>query len=232
MGGAERLDACVDSSMMVPDALRRLSKIISPHTVLCPTRDHNNDFATTLHAELRSNERLRKTLEPSGIVTIKKEHQPEVSRENCRTAMVPLEGNPATAAGRHVTSACDTSIELRKHELKAFFQQHRNSLIIDVREPHEFAFAQDWSPLGFDAPPENVPLTRLTGQLPRLLTLALEQDREIIFICRSGKRSGKAAEIVKRLGVDKVHHITGGIALNVSQACAFQDAAVDTGFVI
>ena len=46
------------------------------------------------------------------------------------------------------------SIEIGREELKHFFQEHQDSLIIDVREPHEFAFAQDWKELGFHAPPQ------------------------------------------------------------------------------
>ncbi len=230
MGDPGPIESDSDSSERLQNALRRLSTIILPHTVLCPTQDHNNDFATTLYAEQRCDEPLRRLLDPVKLL-------PNVQSERCRTQFDThqSEMNQIKATSvmvRDVLPTGDTSIELRKHELKAFFEQHRNSLIIDVREPHEFAFAQDWSTLGFDAPPENVPLTRLTGQLPRLLNLALEQDREVIFICRSGKRSGKAAEIVRRLGVSKVHHITGGIALNVSQTCATQDSLADTGFVI
>ena len=240
MGDTGSIESDSDSSGRFQHALRRLSTIILPHTVLCPTQDRNNDFATTLHAETCCNAGMRRLLQPVQLSTSKLDppptEQPQTdpprpgSSNGCPPELTQVKATSTLFQSKPPTS--DTSIELCKHELKAFFEQHRNSLIIDVREPHEFAFAQDWSTLGFDAPPENVPLTRLTGQLPRLLNLALEQDREVIFICRSGKRSGKAAEIVRRLGVSNVHHITGGIALNVSQTCATQDSLADTGFVI
>jgi rhodanese-related sulfurtransferase len=122
------------------------------------------------------------------------------------------------------------SIEIRKDELKQFFEDHRNSVIIDVREPHEFSFAQDWSELGLDSPPENIPLTRLSGYLPSLIRSHRETAQDVIFLCRSGKRSGKAAEVARRVGIP-ARHIAGGIALNVQSRCS-SERFVEPGYVI
>jgi cysteine desulfurase len=124
-----------------------------------------------------------------------------------------------------------SSIEISADQLKEFFGDHRDSLIIDVREPHEFAFAQDWSDLGFASPPENVPLTRLSGFLPSLLG-SRRSRRDVIFLCRSGKRSGKAAEVARRIGIDTARHISGGIALNVRHKCAAPGGLDETGYMI
>ena len=87
-------------------------------------------------------------------------------------------------------------------------------MIVDVREPHEFHFAQDWLALGLGSRPENIPLTRLSGFLQRLLSQGGQAaDRDIIFICRSGNRSGKAAEVLRRVGIQRAWNIRGGIAL-------------------
>ena len=88
-------------------------------------------------------------------------------------------------------------------------------LVIDVREPHEFAFEQRWAELGFDTRPRNVPLTKLSGFLPEILHGDLKNQR-IIFVCRSGRRSGLAAKIARRLGHEQAQHIAGGLALNTS----------------
>ena len=87
--------------------------------------------------------------------------------------------------------------------------------MIDVREPHEYAFEQRWAELGFDTRPRNVPLTRLSGFLPEVISGDLK-DRRIVFVCRSGRRSGRAAEIARRLGLYQISHIAGGLALNTS----------------
>jgi len=107
-------------------------------------------------------------------------------------------------------------IDVPEGGLKAFFAERKDSWIIDVREAHEFSFAQDWSELGFDRPPQNVPLTRLIGFLPELIAAVSATDREVIFLCRSGRRSGVAADVARRFGVSTARHVGGGIALNVT----------------
>ena len=103
-------------------------------------------------------------------------------------------------------------------------------MIIDVREPHEFSFAQDWSELGIEGVPENVPLTRLSGCLPNLMNMYRESHRDVIFLCRSGKRSGKAAEVARRIGIP-ARHIAGGIALSVKTKCS-SEPVVEPGYMI
>ena len=88
-------------------------------------------------------------------------------------------------------------------------------MVIDVREPHEFAFEQQWAELGFNERPRNVPLTKLSGFLPEILHGDLKNQR-IVFVCRSGRRSGLAAKIARRLGHERAQHIAGGLALNTS----------------
>ena len=61
-----------------------------------------------------------------------------------------------------------------------------------------------------------MPLTRLSGFLPTLLKETQTNGREVIFLCRSGRRSGVAAEIARRVGVSNARHVSGGIALNVT----------------
>ncbi len=213
MGGIGRTDFPCSSIEKMFESLHRLPKIVSPETILCPTHDYNNEFSTTLEFEKSDNDYLAKILCPESPLAYEDfcDSKPTID------SGISNDTNSELVCGlikeTDMSKAC--SIEISPDELKDFFAQHRDSWIIDVREPHEFAFAQDWSELGFASPPENVPLTRLSGFLPTLLRAHQETPRDVIFLCRSGKRSGKAADVARRLGVESARHIAGGIALNV-----------------
>lgn len=64
-------------------------------------------------------------------------------------------------------------------------------LIIDVREPQEYAD-------GHVAGAINLPPSKLMGDLPELVNVA--KDTEIILYCRSGSRSNVAVQILKSKG--------------------------------
>ncbi|MEM7233337.1 MAG: rhodanese-like domain-containing protein, partial [Planctomycetota bacterium] len=67
------------------------------------------------------------------------------------------------------------------------------------------------------ATPRNVPLSRF-GQFVHELFQSADEACEVIFICRSGSRSAKAAEVLRRLGFASSWHVAGGIALSGSKS--------------
>ncbi len=227
MGGIGRTDFPCSSIEMMYDSLRRLPNLISQQTIICPTHDYNNEFSTTLPAECGSNDFLNRITSPA-CMSLKEftAEKPGID------AGISDATNSELVCGliKSSSTKCESSIELKKDELKDFFEQHQDSLVIDVREPHEFAFQQDWQDLGFESPPLNVPLTRLTGYLPIMLELISEQ-KDVIFLCRSGRRSGKAAEVARRIGIANAKHIAGGIALNVNPKCAYKTVP-ESGYMI
>ncbi len=75
------------------------------------------------------------------------------------------------------------------------------AVLIDTREPHEFAEAHiDGAEL---VPPSEV--------AARIDELAPDSAQRLILYCRSGNRSGKAAEELAGLGYTNLAHLTGGI---------------------
>lgn len=88
-------------------------------------------------------------------------------------------------------------------------------LLIDVREPDEFAVAR----IGGAA---NLP----RGIIEKGIESAATRDREIVVYCQSGKRSALAAETLQRMGYAKVRSVAGGIegwiaaGLPVERGCA------------
>ena len=92
--------------------------------------------------------------------------------------------------------------------IDAFLREHADALLVDVREPFEYlaGTSRSWS----GRAPIHVPLSRLVNQLGPWLH---GTPRPLVFICRSGNRSGKAASCLRRLGHTQAWHLAGGLAL-------------------
>jgi rhodanese-related sulfurtransferase len=68
--------------------------------------------------------------------------------------------------------------------------------LVDVREPEEWA-------AGHAPQAQHLPLSRVAPD-------AVPRDLPLIAICRSGNRSGKAADLLAAAGV-RVHNLAGGM---------------------
>ena len=79
------------------------------------------------------------------------------------------------------------------------WSQDHDAVIIDVREPFEWAMG-------------TLPGAELIG-LGSLFTRIdeLDPNRPILFICRTGNRSGVAAGLLAQLGFKEVANLTGGL---------------------
>ena len=73
--------------------------------------------------------------------------------------------------------------------------------LVDVREPDELT-----GELGHIAGIEPLPIDQLPGPLE-----AAPRDRPVVFVCRSGGRSGKAALLAQSLGFTQVASMRGGM---------------------
>lgn len=73
--------------------------------------------------------------------------------------------------------------------------------IIDVREPDEYV-----GELGHIAGAELVPLATVTAKAS-----SWNKDEPILCVCRSGGRSGNAAQALGRLGFGKAMNLVGGM---------------------
>ncbi len=73
--------------------------------------------------------------------------------------------------------------------------------LIDVREPSEFT-----GELGHIAGATLVPLATVTARASEW-----SKTEEILLVCRSGGRSGQAAQALTRMGFGKVMNMTGGM---------------------
>ena len=77
----------------------------------------------------------------------------------------------------------------------------RELRLVDVREPHELD-----GPLGHVEEAENIPLLRIVASPNEF-----EPDTPVVLICRSGRRSSQAAEVLRCAGVRAVASVEGGM---------------------
>jgi rhodanese-related sulfurtransferase len=79
--------------------------------------------------------------------------------------------------------------------------QSQGALLIDVREPDEYAQGH--------APGSTlIPLGQLEKRLPEI---AGQKNKPIALICRSGNRSGQAQKILERAGFTAAVNVEGGM---------------------
>ena len=79
--------------------------------------------------------------------------------------------------------------------------QSQGALMIDVREPGEYA-------AGHAPGTQLIPL----GQLERRLSeLSAHKDQPVVLICRSGNRSGQAQEMLTKAGFTQAVNVEGGM---------------------
>ncbi|MRW90930.1 aminotransferase class V-fold PLP-dependent enzyme [Duganella sp. FT80W] len=108
------------------------------------------------------------------------------------------------------TATLANGVQLDSSMLDAFLQAHPEARLIDVREPYEFAATLSPAPAGRIA--LSVPLSRLAEYASLWLH---ETPVPLIFFCRSGNRSLKAAHCLRRLGHPQAYSLNGGLALAV-----------------
>ncbi len=73
--------------------------------------------------------------------------------------------------------------------------------LVDVREPHEYV-----GELGHVPGSELVPLAAVAAAAS-----GWDRERDVILICRSGARSGRAAEAMVAAGFARVMNMAGGM---------------------
>lgn len=78
-------------------------------------------------------------------------------------------------------------------------RQQAGAILIDVREPEEWA-------AGHAPGARHMPL----GQLAQRLR-SLPRDRELLFICRSGNRSSRAVQLAVEAGRTRAVNVGGGL---------------------
>ena len=99
-------------------------------------------------------------------------------------------------------------LQLDAAGLPAFLHQHPEAILVDVREAYEHAACTGQVFEGCEV--RSVPLSRLAGQVDAWLG---QPQRPLVFFCRSGNRSARAAACLRRLGHAAAWQLNGGMAM-------------------
>jgi cysteine sulfinate desulfinase/cysteine desulfurase-like protein/rhodanese-related sulfurtransferase len=97
-------------------------------------------------------------------------------------------------------------VNLDSVALARLLEEQPRAVLVDVRESYEHAAC---IPGGRTA--LSVPLSRLAAFVPGWLGAG--EQPPLVFLCRSGNRSAKAAQCLRRLGYRQAYSLGGGIAL-------------------
>ena len=88
------------------------------------------------------------------------------------------------------------------NELAGLLKTGSAPLIVDVRGPGEFT-----GPLGHINSAENIPLDQLSERATELVA----DQRPLVLVCHTDRRSSAAAEYLRRAGRDDVAVLRGGM---------------------
>lgn len=120
-----------------------------------------------------------------------------------------LQPAPAPVLAPTPAQAQDTAQDTHTHVVNGIPQMHPTDLkrrldageevlVLDVREPHEYAIAHIGGHL--------IPLGALRDRMEEL-----DPNQRIVVHCKAGMRSQRAAEFLARAGFKKLHNLVGGI---------------------
>jgi sulfur dioxygenase len=179
---------------------------LPPSTLIFPAHDYQGRTATSVGEERRWNPRLGGGKTEAEFVTLMRELTLAYPKyidvalpRNVRCGMAIVTGEPEPDRRWAPVELSASGIpEVAPEWVLAHGQEVR---LIDVREPSELT-----GELGHIAGVEPLPLAQLPGPLD-----ASPRERPIVFVCRSGGRSGKAALEIGKLGFDKVASMRGGM---------------------
>ncbi|HMG20052.1 MAG TPA: MBL fold metallo-hydrolase [Kofleriaceae bacterium] len=175
-------------------------------TLIYPGHDYKGRTASSIAEERRCNPRLGGGRTAAEFATTMRELALAYPRfmavalpRNVRCGMAAVTGEPAPdRRWAPVELSAGGIPEVAPEWVAAHGGEVR---LIDVREPDELA-----GELGHIAGIEPLPLAGLPGPLE-----AEARDRPIVFVCRSGGRSGKAALLAQGLGFPHVASMRGGM---------------------
>ena len=78
---------------------------------------------------------------------------------------------------------------------------HKNALVLDVREQSEYA-------TGHVLNSKHIPLGKLMGRIGELNKY---RERPIVVVCRSGQRSASACAFLGKQGFAQAYNLSGGV---------------------
>ena len=205
-GALGRSDFAQSAPLAYAQSLRTLADVVGEQALLLPGHDYDNRLACSLATERAAQPLLAQVLggdlPADTFATLKA----ELERSLGLTAYQTM------ACGARVdAAACESQrAELDAATLRGLLASRPDLRLVDVREPYE----QDLGPLAAQFPAHRVESVALSALLNRLTSWRDEAGAgPLVFVCRSGNRSGQVARALRRLGHEQAWSLAGGLAL-------------------
>jgi len=200
MGSLGRTDFSTSSADALFASVQQLYQLIGDNTIICPSHDYHNEFATSFNAEMSRN-RLLTLVISQGITS-----EDFAARKAILDQHIVDEVGTQIMCGAFV-GTCDKSqvLAYSSTSLSLAMAQFPAVKLIDIREPHEYALAHSEKSYA------NVPVSRLVQFAQQHQH---NKQTPFVLICRSGSRSHIAAQALARLGFSNIGHLDGGYALS------------------
>jgi sulfur dioxygenase len=209
IGGCGRTDFQQGDAGTLYDSVHQQLFSLPDHTLVFPGHDYRGNLASTIGWEKAHNARLGAGRDRDAFVQLMGElklPQPKKIQE-----AVPANlrcGLPQDPAQALVALSVDSGAgyrDLAPEKARAWLGALQ---VIDVREPDELV-----GPLGRIAEAQSAPL----ATVPQALA-GWDKDALTLLVCRSGGRSGRAAELLAKAGFARVFNMQGGmLAWNAAQ---------------
>ncbi|NRA54898.1 MAG: aminotransferase class V-fold PLP-dependent enzyme [Gammaproteobacteria bacterium] len=200
IGSLGRTNFSTSSTDGLFSSLQQLHRLIGNNTIICPSHDYHNEFATSFSAELSRNKLLALVIF-NGITLVDFSRQKTLLDQH-----IVDETGAEIMCGAFVGNGNKSQVKAYSSTSLGVAMAQSGALkLIDIREPHEYA-------LGHDAQSyTNVPVSRLVQFVRQYQH---NKQAPLALICRSGSRSHIAAQALARLGFSNIGHVVGGYALN------------------
>ena len=210
-GALGRSDFEQSAPLAFGGSLLKLAQVVGSGTLLLPGHDYDDRFASTLGTERRVQPLLARVLggglDGAAFANAKADLERQLGLTRYQTL----------ACGARVdTRGTSMAQEVSPSQLQALLQSHPDLLFVDVREDYEQRLGHAPEMVAPHMRHQAIALSQLLQALPDWLSLPLLTP--IVFYCRSGNRSGQAADVLRRLGHDRAWSLAGGLALWRPQA--------------
>jgi cysteine desulfurase len=200
MDSLGRTNFSTSSTTAMYSSLQLLKALIGTESLICPSHDYNNEFTTSITAEISRNSLLAQVIA----------HQINIEEFSIQKTLmdrhiVDQPGSEIMCGALIGDSQKEAVREYTSRSLTKALEQPNSIMLIDLRESYEYTLGHDKH---FK---NNVPLTQLVEFAHQHKH---NKQQPLVLVCRTGSRSQLAAQTLLRLGFEHVGHLQGGYALH------------------
>ncbi len=200
-GGVGRTDLSGGDMAALAASIRLLQSTVAADTLLLSSHDYAQRFFTNLALAQQEQPVIQALLQH------KTQHEWQAQLQQ---QAIALQQASSYFCGLVEVSLSDATDVIAPEQLAAFLAQQPDTLVVDVREPHEQSAGALSGYLPQQWPVFEVPLSKLADAL---INAELKAQQPLLLVCRSGNRSLMACKVLGRMGFTRVYNLKGGTAL-------------------